>query len=87
MEEAPELADVAGRVPEEDEDEDEDEDDEEEEKEEEEEEDDDEEDVLDDVDGVDVEVAIFQPLICTPTTCVEPSVVLVSDQGPASVRV
>ena len=84
MEEAPELADVAGRVPEEDEDEDEDEDDEEEEKEEE---DDDEEDVLDDVDGVDVEVAIFQPLICTPTTCVEPSVVLVSDQGPASVRV
>ena len=90
MEEAPELADVAGRVPEEDEDEDEDEDDEEEEKEEEEEDDDDdddEEDVLDDVDDEDVEVAIFQPLICTPTTCVEPSVVLVSDQGPASVRV
>lgn len=84
MEEAPELADVAGRVPEEDEDEDEDD---EEEEEKEEVEDDDVEDVLDDVDGVDVEVAIFQPLICTPTTCVEPSVVLVSDQGPASVRV
>lgn len=80
MEEAPELVDVAGRVPEEDEEE-------EEEEEDDEEDDDEEEDVLDDVDDEDVEVAIFQPLICTPTTCVELSVVLVSDQVPASVRV
>ena len=82
VEEAPELADVAERASEEDVDEDLDD-----EVEEEVENDDDEEDVLDDVDDEDVEVAIFQPLICTPTTCVEPSVVLVSDQGPESVRV
>jgi hypothetical protein len=46
-----------------------------------------EEDVEDEEDDEDVALAIFQPLICTPTTCVEPRTVLVSDQGPASVRV
>jgi hypothetical protein len=45
------------------------------------------EDVLDDVDDDVVEAATFQPLIWTPTTWVEPSMVLVSDHGPASVRV
>jgi hypothetical protein len=44
--------------------------------------------LVEDEEGEEVERgAIFQPLICTPTTCVEPSTVLVSDHGPESVRV
>lgn len=35
-------------------------------------------------DGEDVAVAKFHPLSCTPTTCVAPKIVLVSDQGPES---
>lgn len=41
----------------------------------------------DDDEDEEVRGAKFQPLICTPTTCVEPRTVLVSDQGPESVRV
>lgn len=50
----------------------------------------DDEEEAEDVEGVDVEdgedvaVAKFHPLSCTPTTCVAPKIVLVSDQGPES---
>jgi hypothetical protein len=60
-------------------------DDAEEEEESDEAEDDEEAEEVGDVD--DVEVAKFHPLSCTPTTCVAPNVVLVSDQGPSSVTV
>ena len=67
--------------------EEEDDEDEEEEEEEEEEEDNDDVDVEDDEEDELVALAKFHPLICTPTTCVEPSTVLVSSHGPESVRV
>jgi hypothetical protein len=74
---APGLAEVGERVPELEEESEGDEGDD----------NDEEEDVLDDVDDDVVEAATCQPLIWTPITWVEPSTVLVSDHGPASVRV
>lgn len=82
LEVAPGEGDGVVRAPEEEEADDDDDDDEDEDEEDEEDDavEDDEEDEL-------VALAKFHPLICTPTTCVEPSTVLVSDHGPESVRV